>query len=223
MTYFTERAALGRARDIEEITLDAWKGICAQIRVRVVNGSFGSSFPEECPDGQGIIGTNIALLRDAVAGYFPGLQWPLNSEEVPRGFVALDLIEFTYQNIGEPEAISFHQFYGHSHVVFNSGKAREEFIPRINDIFVRTGLGYELDKSGQVLRLAPPVLKEALSEREFHTGDEKLDAILSGARRKFLVPDPKVRQEAIEQLWDAWERIKTIEPERIRKRARPPY
>ena len=35
--------------------------------------------------------------------------------------------------------------------------------------------------------------------------------MLAAARLKFLNPDPNVRREALEKLWDAWERIKTIE------------
>ena len=36
--------------------------------------------------------------------------------------------------------------------------------------------------------------------------------MLEDARRKFLNKDPKVRQESLEELWDAWERLKTLEP-----------
>src|SRR5206468_9143854 len=39
------------------------------------------------------------------------------------------------------------------------------------------------------------------------------------SRRKFLDPDPAVRRESLEKLWDAWERIKTIEPAADKKQA----
>jgi hypothetical protein len=63
-----------------------------------------------------------------------------------------------------------------------------------------------------VQRLPPVVLREALSKAIFRTGDGELDRILELARSKFSEPDVNLRREAVEKLWDAWERLKTIEP-----------
>jgi hypothetical protein len=41
--------------------------------------------------------------------------------------------------------------------------------------------------------------------------------LLCVAREKYLNPDPAVRGEALEKLWDAWERLKTLEPGRDKK------
>jgi len=35
--------------------------------------------------------------------------------------------------------------------------------------------------------------------------------MLEESRKKFLNPDPIIRREAVERLWDCWERIKTLE------------
>jgi hypothetical protein len=35
--------------------------------------------------------------------------------------------------------------------------------------------------------------------------------MLEEARRKFINPNEAIRREAVERLWDAWERIKTLE------------
>jgi hypothetical protein len=56
------------------------------------------------------------------------------------------------------------------------------------------------------------VLHDLLIASAFRTGDKSLDDLLGSARTKFLDPDPNVRREAIEKLWDAWERVKTLEP-----------
>lgn len=76
----------------------------------------------------------------------------------------------------------------------------------------RNGLAYDLRDDGQIVRLAAPVLQEALAGSAFATGDSTLDSILEGARNKFLNPNPVIRREAVEKLWDAWERLKTIHP-----------
>ena len=38
-----------------------------------------------------------------------------------------------------------------------------------------------------------------------------MDELLEGARVRFINPDSEVRREALEKLWDAWERLKTLE------------
>lgn len=78
-------------------------------------------------------------------------------------------------------------------------------------------LSMSCKKNGQIIRLAPPVLREALQSTTFSTGDSELDAMLEVARKKFLDPDIEVRRESLEKLWDAWERLKTILPGKDKK------
>lgn len=59
-------------------------------------------------------------------------------------------------------------------------------------------------------RPVPPVLFEAMGTLP-PSGDVTLDQLLNDARLKFKDPAPKTRSEATEKLWDAWERLKTLE------------
>ncbi|TAG77323.1 MAG: hypothetical protein EAZ24_07785 [Burkholderiales bacterium] len=59
-------------------------------------------------------------------------------------------------------------------------------------------------------RVVPPVLFEAMGGLPT-SGDHTLDALLQDACAKFRDPAPKARAEATEKLWDAWERLKSIE------------
>lgn len=59
-------------------------------------------------------------------------------------------------------------------------------------------------------RPVPPVLFEAMG-RLPPSGDATLDALLQDARLKFKDPAPKARAEATEKLWDAWERLKSLD------------
>src|SRR5437660_1092892 len=47
--------------------------------------------------------------------------------------------------------------------------------------------------------------------------DNDQDKMLEAARGKFLNPDMNIRKEALEVLWDAFERIKTVEPGKDKK------
>ena len=55
------------------------------------------------------------------------------------------------------------------------------------------------------------MLHESLAEAAFHTGDAPLDELLEAARHKCLNHSLDVRRESLEKLWDAWERLKSIE------------
>lgn len=85
------------------------------------------------------------------------------------------------------------------------------FMSDINRVFERHGMAYDLTH-GEVSRMAPSGLHEALAETLFKTGDAELDRLLETAREKFLNKGLVVRQEGLEKLWDAWERLKTVEP-----------
>ena len=43
--------------------------------------------------------------------------------------------------------------------------------------------------------------------------------MLEEARKKYLSPDPRLRREALERLWDAWERLKSLDDPADKKRS----
>ena len=68
-------------------------------------------------------------------------------------------------------------------------------------------------------RLAAPIIGEEFETIRFNTGDQKLDEILSDARKKYFSTDPSSHKEAVERLWDAWERLKTLENPNNKKKS----
>jgi len=230
--YFSDREQGPRPRTEEMISPAAWGGVVALIQSLISTGAFGAKFPELCPDRQGPIGTDESALSLAVLAEFPGLSWPLETtERVQNGFysevqafapdtlLVLDLIEFCYRSVGKPINGSHHKSYGHYHLTFDIEEGEESFRADINRIFSRNNLAYELDSAGQVVRLAPAVLRESLSSAVLRTGDTELDRMLEESRMKFLTPDPAIRRESLERLWDCWERLKSLEnPDPNKKR-----
>lgn len=120
------------------------------------------------------------------------------------------MIEFCWRCIGKPVRGGYHDFFKHYHLRFDVEAGRDEFREAVNRIFRRNGMAYKLTKEGRIERLAPPVLREELASAHFRTGDSELDRMLETARCKFVDPDEAVRREALEALWDAWERLKTL-------------
>ena len=163
-----------------------------------------------------MIGTHEVLLRQAVEAFLPGIAWPLDGDSLVGNLKTLNLIEFTYQKIARPvtgSSWTSHESYaGHRHLGFNVADGRAHFRSEVNQLFASHGLAFTLDEDGKVTRILAPGLSETLSSAIFATGDAELDSLLETARTKFLSPDPAVRQEALEKLWDAFERTKTLDP-----------
>ncbi len=209
--YFSDREKGPRPRTGETIDHVVWDAIAAIVQSLVADGSFGVAFPWVCPDGSGVVGTNDGQWLAVLKVEHPDIEWPCRSDVTPATLAVLDLIEFTYHNVGKPEPRHYHEHFHHNHLTFDKNAGRAEFRQRINQLFARSGLAYELGSDGMVVRLAPTILRETLQTTTFQTGDSTLNSMLESARLKFLNPDPQVRREALEKLWDAWERIKTIE------------
>jgi AbiJ N-terminal domain 4 len=227
-TYFSDREKGPSPRINEEIDARAWSAIVITIQNLIRTDAFAAAFIYECPDGRGNAGTDIRTLSLMIQAEIPELNWPsdirdlsgyISSNEQPSTLAILDFIEFCYQNVAKPIQEDFHGFFGHYHLAFDREEGPRDFRQRIERIFARNGLAYELQEDGQIIRLAPPVLRETLQASVFQTGDEHLDSLLGLARTKYLNPDPLVRLESLEKLWDAWERLKTIEDPSDKRRS----
>lgn len=210
--YFSDREHGPRPRTEETISPVAWGGIAATIESLVADGSFGESFPDVCPDGGAVIGGDFHKWYKLMRAEAADISWPFGTSEAPSTLKILDLVEYCHRNISKPIRGSLHPFFNHHHLTFDRVAGQSEFRERINRLFARTGLAYELGDDGKIVRLAPVVIRECLQAAVFQTGDGTLDSMLESARIKFLNPDPQIRREALEKLWDAWERLKTIDP-----------
>jgi len=112
------------------------------------------------------------------------------------------LVEFLCEHAGLPTSYAYHSFFSHDHLSYDKEAGRAKFEHDINRFFERNGLAFELEQ-GEVTRMAPTGLQEALATNVFHTGDEPMDRVLETAREKFLNRSLDVRKEGLEKLWDA--------------------
>ena len=208
---FTERHGGTKPRISEELNQPCYVGLLGLVEARISEEWFGMTFPFACQDGRGNAGTDSNKLSVRMAAYDV-----LPPNECSNDGQVFDLVEFSYEHIAEPTCIEKHDFMRHMHYSYDQEAGRTKFEKEVNRLFERNGIAFEL-RQGQVTRMAPIGLQEALTETVFHTGDEALNELLEDARQKFLSRELKVRRESLEKLWDAWERLKTIEPGKDKK------
>lgn len=222
--YFSDRERGPRPRTEQDIGQVAWVGIVTIVEALARQGAFGLSFPEQCPDGTAICGNNERSLKGAIEAELDGLTWPLPTEHKvkdeifsksepwhPDILIALDLLEFVWRTVAKPIITgSYHDYQRHHHYTFDEDSGRDAFREDVNRVLARNGLAYELKSDGKVRRVLPAVIGEALSRPYLPTGDSILDVMLEESRTKFFDPSPLIRREALERLFDSWERIKSI-------------
>lgn len=124
--------------------------------------------------------------------------------------LAFDFVEFVWRKVALPVVGWHHEYHRHHHLTFDIEVGRAAFRADVNRILARNGVAFELGEDGEIRRLLPAVLGECLVRTYFQTGDRRLDVMLEESRRKFSDPDPLIRREALERLFDAWERIKSL-------------
>lgn len=230
--YFSDRENGLRARTEQVISPTVWAGMVAAVQGLINSGAFGLRFPERCPDGQAVCGFDSASLAAGVVVEMPGLAWPLETtrelEEgvfsqrepfAPETLLVLDFIEFVHNVVAKPIPGRHHDFFSHHHLSFDQQAGQDEFRTTINRIFLRNGVAFEMLPTGHVVRVLPLVLGDELRRAAFNTGDRTLDNMLDECRAKFSDRNPLVRREALERLWDAWERLKSLADPRDKKKS----
>lgn len=211
-TYYTDREYGTRPQSIDMIDDRLWAGLYTLIQTRIGDGSFGLRFPEQCPDGNGPCGCDEQSFHRVLSAEVPWVEWPPSASATPQTPVILDLLEFCAKAVGEPIQGTYHSFFGHHHLSWNREAGLQRFVSDVNMLFRRNALAFELTAAGEARRLLPAPLAEAIGWTLFQTGDAETDRLLETARLRILSPKPDDRRDALEKLWDAFERLKTLEP-----------
>lgn len=221
--YFSDRENGPRARTVQEIDPVTWAGFAVLITSRVNQGAFGKAYPLVCPDGNEIYGTDESGFAAALRAEVNGLAWPLVTSSrdendfmsewrpsSPPTLQVLDAMEFCWRQVAKTYDNGRHDFFKHTHIRFVVELGRDEFRDDVNRILARNGMAYEMQQDGRFVRLAPPVLDGLLRAGALRTGERTLDVMLEEVRLKFMSPDPLMRREALERLFDSFERLKSM-------------
>lgn len=225
MTYFSDKELTYKDKLVNEITVDVWNGIGVIINKLIASNLLAKDYPAQCPDGNGICGVNEQNLYIAAIAVIPQLKnmlpeygpinslpqdyfdnpFALNVEDFTYG--VLDFIEFIYKHIYDVQNGDYHTFFKHYELNFpNTTNSRMDFISNVNEIFERNHIGFNLKEDGNIQRIIVKELVPPYDKKIEQTFNELLDDAIC----RFRNPKIEERQIAIEKLWDAFERIKTL-------------
>lgn len=131
-----------------------------------------------------------------------------------------DLLEYTARRIALPRQGKWHDFYGHHELRFDDDsreEAQETFQGEVNELLCRGRVIYNFNVVGfagtlQIQRMGTPEVRRLMADLQPNSGDKGLDDLIIEARERYLSHKEDERRIGLEKLWDAFERLKTIEP-----------
>lgn len=184
-------------------------------------------YQEECPDDLGICGFNFYAFNEDMEFEIPTLfrrdgriDKPHSIENIFNDkpdvdeydqYALFDLIEFVAQNVRDITYRNYHRYYGHEDISFGDTNAiAGKFLEEINSIFKKTGLLYILTENLEIERIEETaVLSETIEASISEIKEPGLKELLVIATQKHKSPYPEEQKEAVEKLWDAFERLKS--------------
>ena len=208
--YFSDKELGPRSLILDDLPPNAWLGIAATFRRLAEQHYFAAEFPEQCQDGQGIAGTDMDALHGLLYAHVPALGGVPIDQQLPDTATAMDVVEFCWRHVQEPDVVNHHGFFHHDHYRFDQGAGRHRWRVEINQILDRNGVALRLEASGRVVRVGTAAAEAVLRSLVPKSGDSQLDAKIASTVEKYRDPSPDVRREALEALWDAFERVKTL-------------
>ena len=140
----------------------------------------------------------------------PGGYWGSERDEYDQ-YALLDYIEYIANNMRDYNEGSYHSFFGHTHLKFYmSSECFASFQNEINTIFKKTGLQYVLTDSKRIERITEnsEVIKHAFDTVQ-QLQEEGAKDLIEEALLLYKSPRPESKRDAMEKIWDAFERIKT--------------
>ena len=185
-------------------------------------------FPSQCQDGHGCCGLEVDDFCTMLKFEIPNLYCDdygkpaipkihhsyLRSEEhwdEYDQFALLDYIEFFAQNCRDVDVGRLHDYFGHHHLTCKqTALVFKAFKAEINDLFEKTGLLYQLTDAKIIERivensvLTPDIEKQIEQVKEVGTQQLLEEAIVLHKQ-----PYPPSARDAVEKIWDAFERLKT--------------
>lgn len=209
--FYSDRVSGPAPRTHDVLPETTAKGLVSLVRAKAIANWFAHAFPEPCQDSRGVVGTDITALGANVQALVPGVDWPLWRNDALSDEQVFDLVEYSATRVVRPELGAHHSFFGHHELLFTAKDAPALFRGEVNQILARGGTTFELTQSGAIQRTGTIAVRQVLTDLRPNTGDAELDELVEESRVLYLSRSLDQRRLGLERLWDAFERLKTID------------
>lgn len=236
MAYFSDKEHYHSGERLSlHMPINVWNGIAMLVNGLIGNNNFAKDFPRQCPDGNGVYGVDEHSFYTTAKSVIPTINFlpeygnietlspsffepnpfesnDLEQDEKTKQFTynTLDFIEFAFKHINDVENGRYHDYYRHYELKFlQTTLARDKFVSEVNEIFDRNNMAYNLCANGEIQRIIDTEL-DRLIAKQIEPQEEILHFLLQEATAKIKNHKFEERKIALERLWDAFERLKTV-------------
>ena len=219
---FTDRHNMRITRALtDQITKEMYALLVGVCNRYIMN--LAGKFPEYCYDNaEQICGVDRNNLKNYLIFRVPDLFYDYQGNVVaPTGddynqFALLDYIEFLALSITDYQVQDYHSYFQHQHIkALETNIVFDAYRKDVNEAFALTGLLYVLNDQKQVERITDTDAQIANNQAPIKGVREPgLKQLIDDAIRLYKNPRPEIYHTAIEKIWDALERIKTVGVER---------
>lgn len=186
-------------------------GLVRLIETKMQANWFAEAFPTKGSDPDcGTIGTNILAVNSEIHALIPDLAWPCRADDEIDEEAALDLVEWAARKVSLPVNGRYHAYFGHWELDFNRKKGAATLQDEVNQYLVRGRTLYAMNDL-KVARSGTAEIARVLNDLTPSTGDTHLDELIISARNLYKSHHEDDRATGVEKLWDAFERIKTLD------------
>lgn len=236
MAYFSDREQFHNSEQASMlITVNVWNGVAILVNSLIANNHLAKDFPRHCPDGNGICGVDEHCFYISAKSVIPTIDFlpeygsietlsssflesnPFENDRRSQEhtimqftYNVLDFIEFVFKHICDVQNGKYHDFFKHYELTFPlTDNAKEKYISDINEIFRRNCIAFQLNDNGEIQRILDKELNNLIASTT-EPKEETVSSLLHNATAKIISPKIEERRIALERLWDAFERVKTI-------------
>lgn len=209
--FFTDRVDGPVPQSAEELAPATATALYSLVTSKVDANWFAKLYPIHCEDGKGITSTNVRPLWENARGLIPALPEQMWAEWDGSDGALFDLVEYASRRVSEPLEDRWHDYFGHYELSFDKHSGQKTFRSEVNQLLHRGGTVFELSDDLRIIRVGSPSVQKVIEELSPMSGDEKLDRDLAQAVKLYQSRDIDDRVIAVERLWDAFERLKTID------------
>lgn len=191
---------------------DTLRGVIDLIDAWVGRGIFSETYPETCPDANSVVcGTDRNAVDSAVRAIVPGGGWPWRAGALPPQNRVFDVVEFLWRAASAPTVRTSHPFFKHDHLAsFDRRVARGTIETEVNLLLSRCHATYRLSNLGRVERSVVPEVESIRAVEAPRTPDEDFNSKVETAMVRYSDHSREERLRAVEEMWDAFERGKTL-------------
>lgn len=157
----------------------------------------------------------LARIKNKISNLYVSKSGELEApdlEDEYDQYALLDLIEFFAQNIKDiNERWNNNQYRNYKMIdILNTSNIFYNYQSSINEIFSESGLLYTLTDEKIIERLVEnSTLTSDIEDTISEVKEIGLRALLLDAVNLYKTPNPSSRQDSVEKIWDALERLKT--------------